>query len=292
MQAMKEWMDVADQIVVVDSFSTDGTLEYLKEHLSHPRVSFLQHPPGLYESWNFGIQQLKTEFAYISTVGDTITRHGLKRLLEVAVATQAGIVISKPQFIEEDGRSSEGPYFALDDLIATRKITQPRLLHPLEVIAFTATNLGAALSGSCASDLFRTSVLEQFPFPVTHGHGSDGAWSVLHVADVKWAVTPEKFSTFVLHAKSPAARQAPDPNTARRLDLLLGDVLPGCEPKVKELLGAATNWMNHKEEFDRLRKRPFPWSLRPGAWRTRLRRDAARRDCIRLQTQILSSLES
>jgi len=284
-------MDLAAQIVVVDSFSTDGTAEYLRENLPHPRIAFLQHPPGLYQSWNFGLRQLNTEYAYISTVGDTVTRHGLQQLLEIAAATQAAIVLSKPEFMEEDGRKSPDIFWPVDDLIAMRKITRPRALHPLEVIAFTATNLGAALSGSCASDLFRTSVLRQFPFPLSHGKSSDAAWSVLHVADIKWAVTPEQFSTFLWHANAPSPQQDREWNAAPRLDLLLGDALRGTEFDVQELLGAVTDWMNQKEQFDRLRKRPFPWYLRPGAWRTRWRRNAARQACLRSRERILSSLE-
>src|SRR2546429_8749561 len=84
LQAMREWQDLAQQIVVVDSYSTDGTFDFVKANLSHPQVSYLSHPPGLYPSWNHAIAHLTTQYTYIATVGDTIMRAGLECLLAVA----------------------------------------------------------------------------------------------------------------------------------------------------------------------------------------------------------------
>src|SRR6266496_2720475 len=81
---VRNWLDLADQVVVVDSFSTDGTLEALRREIKHPNLEFLSHPPGLYQSWNFGIQHLTTDYTYIATVGDTITKEGLRSLAATA----------------------------------------------------------------------------------------------------------------------------------------------------------------------------------------------------------------
>src|SRR6185437_6009820 len=77
---MAEWLDLAAEVVVVDSDSRDGTLDFIKSNLHHPGLRLLSHPPGLYESWNHGLQNLTVKHAYISTVGDTITRAGLRHL--------------------------------------------------------------------------------------------------------------------------------------------------------------------------------------------------------------------
>ena len=70
--AMRAWTDAVAEIVVVDSQSTDGTVEMIRAGLKHPRIKVLQHPPGLYQSWNFGIGQLESELCYISTVGKAL----------------------------------------------------------------------------------------------------------------------------------------------------------------------------------------------------------------------------
>src|SRR5258705_8684024 len=77
LEKMGHWQDLVDEIVAVDSFSTDGTAEMLRNRLRHPRVRFISHPPGLYESWNCALQRLNTKYVYIATVADTITRQGL-----------------------------------------------------------------------------------------------------------------------------------------------------------------------------------------------------------------------
>ena len=93
-----------DEVIVVDSQSTDGTLEYLKKNLHHPRVKFLDHPPGLYESWNYGLEQINAPFTYISTVGDTMPAETLRGLVEIAQQIEADAVISAPDFVDEKGQ--------------------------------------------------------------------------------------------------------------------------------------------------------------------------------------------
>ena len=78
------WIDLVQEIVVVDSESTDGSLEFLRDRLPHPNLRVLLHPPGLYASWNHGIAQLHSDFFIMSTTGDTITREGVLKLLECA----------------------------------------------------------------------------------------------------------------------------------------------------------------------------------------------------------------
>ncbi|MDB6110758.1 MAG: hypothetical protein JWR69_2508, partial [Pedosphaera sp.] len=103
-QSLEPWLDLAAEVVVVDSESTDGTVEFLQKHLRHPNVRFLPHPRGLYQSWNFGIRNLHPKYTYISTVGDSITRDGLMHLHQVAEEFQCDVAVSKPDFLDAEGR--------------------------------------------------------------------------------------------------------------------------------------------------------------------------------------------
>src|SRR5437667_48674 len=58
LESMKEWLPLVEEVVVVDSESTDGTVEFLKKHLGPQSPRFFTHPPGLYQSWNFSEQPL------------------------------------------------------------------------------------------------------------------------------------------------------------------------------------------------------------------------------------------
>ena len=65
-EGLNGWLDLAQEVVVVDSFSTDGTVEYLRRHLKHPAVTYITHPPGLYASWNHGITQITAKYVFIA----------------------------------------------------------------------------------------------------------------------------------------------------------------------------------------------------------------------------------
>src|SRR5436309_9508919 len=96
MASMREWLDLAAEVIVVDSESQDGTVDYLRSELKHPKVRYLAHPPGLYASWNFAISHVETEFVYISTAGDTITREGIETLLKTITSFNCDVALSKP----------------------------------------------------------------------------------------------------------------------------------------------------------------------------------------------------
>ena len=46
LRALSAWLDLADEVVVVDSFSTDGTGNMLRDGLKHPKLRIITHPPG------------------------------------------------------------------------------------------------------------------------------------------------------------------------------------------------------------------------------------------------------
>src|SRR5438128_8526940 len=167
-EGLHGWLDLAQEVVVVDSLSSDGTLEYLQQHLKHPQVTYLAHPPGLYASWNHGIAQTTAKYVFIATTGDVIRRAGITHLVETAEALNCDVVISKPEFQDQQGRTVEVTW-PIDDIIASLQLTAPRRLHRLEAVTFAVTHASGAMLGSCASNLFRTSVLRRFPFPDNFG---------------------------------------------------------------------------------------------------------------------------
>jgi glycosyltransferase involved in cell wall biosynthesis len=281
--AMQSWLDLADEIVVVDSFSVDGTEELLRRELKHPNRQFISHPPGLYESWNAGLQRLSTEYAYISTVGETITRSGLQQLLEAAETFEADVVISKPLFKTVEGAAVHREW-PIDDVIRTLRITSARRLTRLEAMIFAFAHATGALTGSCASDLFRTVCLRRLPFPTEFGTAGDGAWGLQHAAEVSWAVVPGNFSTFLCHPTDVAqAENRPHPDAPSLSDLLrsstarwqqAGLVSAGELAQIRwsELEAAVKAYLAAKSDYDLLRKRRLPWFLLPRSWRARARR--------------------
>ena len=103
-EGLRTWLDMAMEVVVVDSHSTDGTLDYLRANLRHPALRFTNHPPGLYASWNHGIAQIQSKYVSIATTGETITRDGVCKLVDAAESLECDVVISKPSFCDKSGR--------------------------------------------------------------------------------------------------------------------------------------------------------------------------------------------
>jgi Glycosyl transferase family 2 len=288
-ESLNQWADLAREIVIVDSESRDGTVDLLRKGLSHPRVKFLNHPPGLYQSWNFGIQNVSAKYLYIATVGDSITRHGVEHLFRVAEEFQSNVAISKPRFVSEDGKALPDDRWPIDIMLARLNITQPRLLRTAEQFLFAVTNFWGAILGSSASNIYRSEFLKQRPFPTEFGTAGDAGWSILNIFDARIAITPDRFSTFRHHQKAYALSDYYVDSLAFKLFRLAQTVVarqqPG-NPAVQRVL-EEVQWTElepaleivpvQHAKLEACRKKLFPWFLNPAAWRARAARNQAER---------------
>lgn len=304
LEAMRAWQDLAREIIVVDSFSSDGTVEFIKSKLEHPHVRFLSHPPGLYQSWNSAIAQVTQPYVYLATTGDTITRDGIEKLVAAAESLKADVVISKPGFVSRDGRPVEDIHWPIDDIIATLNITGPRKLSRLEALVFAIAHPGGALLGSSASNLYRAETMRRLPFPVDFGTAGDGAWAMLHAPEVTWAVLPEKFSTFLIHPSNASTDEKRSWQEARRADVVLKSGMEAWRRAGVvtdqdlsslgwgELLAALTSYLDAKAAFDQNRRSSLPWVANPGAWKNRLSRNRSAGRLDRLKNRALAACGS
>ncbi|HEY0457184.1 MAG TPA: glycosyltransferase family A protein [Verrucomicrobiae bacterium] len=290
LQSLQGWLDLVSEIVVVDSHSVDGTLETLQNGLAHPNLRFFSHPPGLYQSWNFGISQMKSKYVYVATVGDSITRAGLEHLYQVAEQFQSDVVISKPHFIDEKGKRLPGDPWPIDYVLKHLNLSAPVQLSPEQQYFFAMMNSWGALLGSSASNLYTTECLKKRPFPTEFGTAGDNGWGMINAFEVKIAVTPELFSTFRHHPKAyPSSEYYVE-------DYHLKMYLCGKETLKKELnksperrkqleqLGLADLdvWLHEsvlqQRTLERCREKLIPWIFQPGAWRARWLRNHARKN--------------
>jgi glycosyltransferase involved in cell wall biosynthesis len=279
------WIDQAEQVVVVDSFSTDGTVDYLKRNLRHPKIKFIEHPPGLYASWNYGIRQISSEFCYIATVGDSITRAGLEHLATAASRLNCDVLVSRPEFVNEAGQPCDGPEWPMDTIIERLKLLKPVRLHPAIILATALTHAGGAITGSCASDLFHTVTLQKHPFPLDFGVAGDGAWSLQNAGRVKWAATPEKVTTFRRHPPTASTAEVNAGQTANQfaqiaetvvsewLESNSGDAPVEVCKNIRQLMPLSIEHEKSRRQYNFLRKQKWPWILNPSAWAGRSKRN-------------------
>jgi glycosyltransferase involved in cell wall biosynthesis len=289
LESLKAWLDLAEEVVVVDSDSRDGTVELLRAGLVHPRVKFLNHPPGLYQSWNFGIQNADAKYIYIATVGDSITREGLEHLFDAAERFQSDVVISKPGFVSATGQALPDQRWPIDVILGRLQIQRPQLLSTAEQFLFAVTNLWGAILGSSASNLYRADCLKQRPFPTEFGTAGDSGWSILNIFEVRIAITPERFSTFRFHEKAYAPGEYHVESVLLKLFHLAQSVVARQRPRhaaVARILDEI-RWTELEEalaqvpirqaRLEHYRRQIIPWFLNPWAWRVRAARIRAER---------------
>ena len=198
LQSVVTWAPSVQELIVVDSGSTDGTLELAREILPPLGAIFIHNPPGLYQSWNAGIAAATSPWCYITTVEDPIATEGLHHLLEVASHHDADVVISPPEMRNDDGSKpveAKMPANHLATAFLSAGIAD-RPLNRAETIALLCGLLPHGLLGSSASNLYRTSFLQSHPFPADFGHCGDTAWGLRVAPFVKASFTPRFCAKF------------------------------------------------------------------------------------------------
>ena len=279
-ESMRPWLDLVQEVIAVDSHSNDGTREFLDRELQYPKARVLTHPPGLYQSWNFGIAECRAKYIYISTVGETITRSGLKQLLTTADALRADVVISPPRMVRMSGEAKEKTW-PIHWLVKALDLKQPSMLAGTKAQLFAVAHLRRGILGSSASNLYRTEILQRYPFRTDFGTAGDLAWGLEHAGAARVAILPQEISTFMFHPKSYAKS---DYAVSDFSEKCLGLARTAVERHSKEtgsdkellneLLAAWDNLLVAKRRVIDL-KRSALWWLMPQAWQAHRVRSTA-----------------
>ena len=296
-QTMRPWLELASEIVVVDSGSTDGGVAFLERAMPGARV--VQNPPGLYQSWNAGIRQIGAQYTYISTVGDGITRAGLLHLQDVAERHDADVVISPPAFVDAGGQPAANNDWPVHDLIDALAITDEVRFEGLVLFLVAMSYIPFAILGSSASNLYRTTTLRRCPFPTEFGRNGDGAWGLLNALGIRLVLTPRRESNFRLHPPTHLPSEYASPGGDQRMFdaaiALLGNYLENdpaareCagELRLERLVEAKRTVLQWRGALQTYRERKMPWILDPRAWRARRYRQSSQKRCVQLLHEML-----
>ena len=279
-EALNEWIDLADEIIVVDSESSDGTVNFLKDNLRHSSIRFFNHPVGLYESWNFAIQQIKTEYTYIATVGDRIPLKSIKRLHTEALQTDADLIISPPTLYSTKGEASDANW-PINQYLNQSNTPHNHRITPDEVMLWNVISLPGTLMGSSASNIYRTSALVNCPFPTNCGHAGDSAWALKNSAHLSWHIIPDLDSEFLKHGSGKKTR---DTSHRKRKELyelahstLENTSITETNSDLQKILHALIDALKEKEcavvSFNKFRSERSLWHLHPKGWILRHRKN-------------------
>ena len=284
-ERLRELAPGVEEIVVVDSHSSDGTAEYLHKHLNLPNARHLTHPPGLYASWNFGLSQLRAKYAYIATVGDAVPLATLGQLVALAEERDADVVLTPPKLVTESGRISERRW-PIHDFIEKHRLNAATEIPGWKAFAWTALNVPAGLMGSSASNLYRTEVLQQHPFPTVFGHHGDTAWLLENALGLRIVIAPQIASEFLVHESANRARASGDTPRRVLLSRLARETWhaetrsssplrapPECATALEQFWEEMERWLTAHQRCQELRASSAAWWMNPRAWHARFERN-------------------
>jgi hypothetical protein len=162
---------------------------------------------------------------------------------------------------------------------------------------FAVANLLRGILGSSASNLYRAEILQRFPFRTDFGTAGDLAWGLEHGAEIRLAVVPESFSTFVFHPKSYAKSDyAVDDMSLKCLRLARESLAQqgrdegsSLRPLLDRLLDAWEKYLSDKRSVVAAKHSPV-WWLSPGAWQSHRNRNRSLQNLSALQAAALRRL--
>jgi hypothetical protein len=290
--SMQPWLHLVAELIVVDSFSEDGSAEMARRLIRHPALRILEHPRGLYQSWNHGIAATSGRWVYISTVGDPINASHLEALLKAGEEHAADVVVSPPRFIDNEGKPVPSLGWPIEEVVRLSQAS-PFCLGGRAAAIIANKYRAMSILGSSASNLYRGSVLRARPFPTDYGMVGDTAWGLLHLRELRLLVHPAKGSSFRLH---PKAYSATAEGMKRELEARLGrlargwldDRYPGPEEEARMVESLyhekLPRFLDAKAAYRvQVRKLGAGWFLRSAAWRLRAEKNRAQRGVASMQ---------
>lgn len=271
------WLKEAGEIVVVDSFSTDGTWELLRETLLPLGAKLIQRPRGLYESWNAGIGEITKQWLYISTVGDIITPEGLNRLLTLGEQNASDVVISPPLIVDEASNPLPAARTTMEEILALAP--SPETTRKFDPVLFFYWTAWYALVGgmntplgSSAGNIYSTKILRQWNFPTEYGSAGDAFWCIQHAPFLHVSATAEKVSHFMMHPRPHSKESSARLHrwTEQAHTILREHYLKmSSEGKISSLGQSLWHWMEdyhlRSSEWNRMRESSLPRFLSPRA---------------------------
>ena len=190
------------ECIVIDSGSTDGSLELLQEaERQDPRIRLFSQPrQGIYPAFNESIRRAKGDFVYIATADDTLAANGLELMVQGLLRhPDCGACHTPLVVIDEQGDQISGYYEQFDVVrYFGRWMDMPHIRRrPHDAVLFS---LIPCVYASVTQMLYRREVMSRAgPFPAEFGSEGDFAWQMrlASIADVLHL--PLKVGTWRIH---------------------------------------------------------------------------------------------
>ena len=209
-KTLQRYRKLGCSVMWVVSPSPDGSEKLARTICQKTGDAFLLSPPGLYESWNFGIARVETEFLAISTIGDSYLNDNLVAMAELLRSPHADLVFSPPSLEGLSENQIRG--FSSWPVFSFARQLEPfsGKICPVQLLIAAQVSGGlSCLLGSWASNLARTAAMKPRPFPLDFGHYGDTAWFYQHLLDLRVAFLKDPVSLFRFHPQPSSRKGSP-----------------------------------------------------------------------------------
>jgi glycosyltransferase involved in cell wall biosynthesis len=177
------------ELIVCDSYSDDGTWEYLQTFVADSRVKLFRVPKaGLYAGWNECLRKAKGDFIYIATADDTMRPDCLYTLaVPLTADSSISLAIGHVEQIDAAGLPMSAVKRGIHQFLSTwQELPAIRLTGPAVFLLLAAFDWGL---GSVTGFMFRRSLLDKVGyFPTDLGFLGDAEWTLRAVltGDIVW----------------------------------------------------------------------------------------------------------
>lgn len=205
-QSFSDW-----ELIVCDSYSDDGSWEFLQSKQDDSRIHLYQIPKeGVYSGWNECLSRAKGEYVYIATADDTMSQNLLEKMVAALERhVDCGLCQCALTVIGEDGEPLLGcdqwrsmrmaQYFGeLLDKKHIRYAPHDGILHyGVRTVYTSITQL-----------LIRRSVFKQIGlFRTDYGSIADFEWEMRASLRYNTLYIPDAFATWRLHSQQASVQK-------------------------------------------------------------------------------------
>jgi glycosyltransferase involved in cell wall biosynthesis len=270
-QTVSDW-----ELIVCDSYSADGSWEFLQKFKNDPRVRLFQVPrEGLYAGWNECLRRATGEFVYFATADDTAGSVCLERLSgALGSYSNVDLAICRYEVIDETGMPFV-PQLRNVGSFYKEWLNVPHLRRGL-LEFFVHVGLDTPSWGSMTAVMFRRRLLEKTGlFRTDCGAWADWYWAIRTSLFTDTLFVPEVLATWRRHS-SQATQASNSIMVAKRRYRMLENVVQECLEYLPKSMTEDPQWpqallRNSRGEYlkkiglDRLTLLMHPMTLIKGA---------------------------
>lgn len=192
------------EIIVCDSYSNDGSWEYLQQFAGNPRVRLHQVPrAGIYAGWNDCVTRATGRYVYIATSDDTAEPSLLENLVAALERfPDVHLATCNCHFINETGQRTTETEFGPDGRLQIFDdwLQRPHRRHGLS--EFVSTCVYGPTYGPITAALFRRTLFDQsgMLFPAGGPAMADLEWGLRACLHTDAIHVPEDLATLRVYA--------------------------------------------------------------------------------------------